>query len=82
MKLNPIGANKTELHLSNGTIVLFSYKTPVAAFAPDTAGGWLRTEKRYSNTTSKHITQWLDSQGVPSGRVTIVPQEHIDALAR
>ena len=32
MKLKQIGSNMTELHLNNGTIVLFSYETPVAAF--------------------------------------------------
>jgi len=34
MKLNNLGANKTELTLTEGTVVFFSYRTPVAALLP------------------------------------------------
>ena len=37
MQLRPIAANQTELTLSNGTQVFFSYKTPVAAYLSDQA---------------------------------------------
>ena len=37
MQLRPIAANQTELTLSNGTQVFFSYKTPVAAYLADQA---------------------------------------------
>ncbi len=72
MNVRPIGANKTELHLNNGTVVLFSYRTPVAAHVP--GRGWLRTSTRYSVTTSKHIGQWVE------GKAVEVPQSEIDAL--
>lgn len=59
MNLKPLGANKTELHLDNGAIVFFSYQTPVAAQLRN-GNGFVRTSTKYSVTTSKHITQWLD----------------------
>jgi len=72
MKINPLGANKTVLTLADGTEVLFSYGTPVAAFVP--GQGWLRTERRWSVTTSKHITQWLP------GKAEERPQAFFDNL--
>lgn len=73
MKLRKAGHNMTELSLANGTDVLFSYETPVAAFVE--GEGYVRTAKHYSATTSKHINKWL------SGMVArTVPQEYIDAL--
>lgn len=59
MKLKPIGSNKTLLELENGTQVLFSYETPVAARI-DKGGYWqfIKTNKFYSKTTSKHINSW------------------------
>jgi hypothetical protein len=74
MKLNPIGANKTELHTDNGNVILFSYKTPVAAFVE--GQGWIKTSKKWSVTTSKHITQWI-----PRGaNVREVDQATLDAM--
>lgn len=58
MKLNPIAANQTEVTFRNGTSVLFSYQTPVAAFVPGV--GHVRTSTNYSRTTSRHINAWLD----------------------
>ena len=58
MKLKPIKANQTELELSNGTIILFSYQTPVAACLGN-GSGFIRTSHKWSRTTSKHINQWL-----------------------
>lgn len=56
MKLKPIASNMTELHLDNGTIVLFSYETPVAASG---INGLQVTKTKYSVTTSKHINKWV-----------------------
>lgn len=56
MQLKNLGSNKTEIHFPNGVVVFFSYNTPVAAFVP--GRGYLRTSKRYSVTTSKHLNQW------------------------
>jgi len=57
MEIKKAGSNMTELRLGNGTTVLFSYETPVAA---GTVDGWFKTEQHYSRTTSKHITKWLE----------------------
>lgn len=74
MKLKPIGKNVSELTLNNGTVVLFSYQTPVAACY---AGGFIRTDKDHSKTTSKHITQWLEGR-----KATTVAQNMLDALVK
>tara|TARA_B100000902_G_C26866100_1_gene695403 strand:- start:184 stop:414 length:231 start_codon:yes stop_codon:yes gene_type:complete len=58
MKLTPIAANQTEVSFNNGTQVFFSYKTPVAAYLPEK--GYVRTEKFWSVTTSRHINKWLN----------------------
>lgn len=55
MQLKPIKANMAELHLANGDFVLFSYETPVAA---RTTAGAFKTDKRWTNTTSRHINAW------------------------
>lgn len=57
MKLKTLGSNKTELHLDNGAVVFFSYNTPVAAQLAE--GGFVKTNRKWSVTTSKHISQWL-----------------------
>ena len=56
MNLTPIGTNRTQLDLKDGTSVLFSYSTPVAAL---TDNGYYRTSKNWSVTTSRHIDKWL-----------------------
>lgn len=76
MKLNPIGSNQTEVERENGVTVLYSYKTPVAAFVP--GKGALCTEHRYSVTTSKHINAAVKRWGCSR---TNVPQSEIDKLA-
>jgi hypothetical protein len=76
MKLKSIASNQTELEKPNGITVLYSYSTPVAAFVPGKGG--LATTKRYSKTTSKHVTQALGRWGC--SRVN-VPQAEIDAIA-
>lgn len=56
MKVKNIGANKTVIELENGNQVFISYETPVAAFI--SGRGYIKTDKSWSVTTSKHITQW------------------------
>mgnify|MGYP003131942670 CR=1 FL=1 len=66
MKLRQIASNQTELTLPNGAVVLFSYETPVAAQLA--SGSYVRTEQKWSVTTSRHINKWLqgiDAQEVP-----------------
>lgn len=77
MKIKPIGSNQTELHTIEGTIVLFSYETPVAAMLP--SGRYIKTNVKYSRTTSKHINLWL--RGVLSN-VEEVPQEQLDNMVK
>ena len=74
MKLKQIGSNQTEL-LINGTVVFFSYETPVAAMLP--SGRYVKTSTKYSVTTTKHVNNWL--KGVLSD-VEVVAQGFIDNL--
>jgi len=59
MKLNNLGNNKAELVTNSGSVVLFSYNTPVAAEVDYVL---YRTDKFWSVTTSQHISQWLDGR--------------------
>lgn len=58
MKLTIVGSNMSVLTLHDGTQVLFSYRTPVAASLPN--NGYIVTTDKYSKTTSRHINKWLD----------------------
>ena len=75
MKLTPIAANQTEGSINDGTQIFFSYRTPVAAYLPER--GYVRTERFWSKTTSRHINKWL--QGV--NNVSEVSQGVLDNLA-
>lgn len=57
MNIRPIASNQTELTTTEGTVILFSYQTPVAAQLP--SGRYVRTSNWYSKTTTKHINKWL-----------------------
>jgi len=77
MELNPIRQNVTELEM-DGMTILFSYKTPVAVCITNEDGRHLvnyTTEKKWSNTTSRHISQWLGE-----AVATKNPQEYFDNL--
>ena len=73
MKINQVGSNMTELVRSSGVIVLFSYSTPVAALLP--SGKYVKTDRKYSATTTKHVNKWV------LGNVETKPQSYIDELA-
>ena len=64
MKLTPIAANQTSVTFNDGTEVFFSYKTPVAAYLPEK--GYVKTDKFYSVTTSRHINKYLPTKDVPT----------------
>jgi len=64
MQLTPIAANQTSVSFNDGTEVFFSYKTPVAAYLPEK--GYVKTEKFYSVTTSRHINKYLPTKDVPT----------------
>ena len=57
MQVQNIGSNMIQVVKNNGTF-LVSYSTVVAAqLSP---GGFVRTSKKWSVTTSKHINKWLE----------------------
>ena len=63
MQLTPLASNMTEVETDLGR-VLFSYRTPVAAYVygeDGFGGGFVRTEKWWSVTTSRHINKWTDN---------------------
>jgi len=59
IRLKQIASNMTVLD-KNGDEILFSYETPVAVYDQQ-RGEYLRTEQKFSSTTSRHITKWLGS---------------------
>lgn len=73
MRIKSIAANQTEVHLMDGTVVLVSYETPVAAFIP--AQGYFYTSTKYSRTTTKHINSWL-----PRMAAKMVDQSFFDSI--
>lgn len=76
MNLKSLKVNQTELRL-NDWLVFFSYETPVAC-QDRKSGMFYQTEKKWSRTTSKHITQWLRFYGDPGAAYK--PQEYFDNL--
>jgi hypothetical protein len=82
MKLKPIANNMTELHLENGTIVLFSYETPVAAitFKNGCHDKVIKTNKKWSSTTTRHINKWFnfDNGLEPTRHLSAFNVENVD----
>ena len=74
MQLTPIASNMTEVETSEARI-LFSYRTPVAAYV--FGEGFVKTEKFWSVTTSRHINKWLDG-----GTAKEVAQTYLDKLVQ
>ena len=77
MKVRSIGSNKTEVELNNLEI-LVSYETPVAAISYGT--GAVKTDQYFSNTTSKHVNQWLKDKGYNPSKVGTMDQKWFDQL--
>lgn len=77
IKIKRIGSQSvTEMHIGD-RVILVSYETPVAYFAP--GEGFVRTSKRFSKTTSKHINQFFQRHGAYNcGRE--VSQEQLEAF--
>ena len=78
MKVTPIASNQTQVTLADGTEVLFSYQTPVAARVP--GKGWIRSATKYSSTTTKHVNRWLLDNVGRLDCVPFVDQWDIDVL--
>ena len=72
MQLTPIAANQTEIETDKAR-VFFSYRTPVAAYVYGV--GFIKTDKFWSVTTSRHINKWLDG-----GTPRLVSQTYLDNL--
>jgi hypothetical protein len=72
MKLQQLSGNKNQITLSDGTQVLFSYQTPVAAWKE---GQFYKTDKFWSKTTSKHVNEWTHL-------ATPKPQKYFDTLIK
>ena len=74
MQLTPLASNMTEVETDLGR-VLFSYRTPVAAYVYGEMGGqFVRTKKWWGVTTSRHINKWLPENGT----VEEVEQTYLD----
>lgn len=70
MKLRMIGTNQSVLEFKDGTRILFSYETPVAAFIPNE--GYRQTREHISRTSLKHAQKWIGREPV-----LLVSQEEI-----
>ena len=82
MKLTPIASNMTELTI-DGTRILFSYQTPVAAILLNVVTSqreFLKTDKKWSITTTKHINKYAGSNGFSETKVR--SQEFFDNLVK
>jgi hypothetical protein len=73
MKIKSIGANKTELHLKDLTL-LISYETPVALIRSQMLSA-LKTSEFHSVTTSKHINTWLRDNGFDPDKIPTMDQD-------
>ena len=76
MKIKLLGANQTEVQLSDHyeTQIFFSYEQAVCV---RTADGCFVTTEKYSRTTSKHINKWVSGL---SNIIKMVPQSEIDNI--
>ena len=79
MKLHSYATNRTVLIFNNGTTeIFFSYETPVAGYSDKL--GYLKTDKWYSSTTTRHINKYLS--GVLPENITTVDQSVINDLLK
>jgi len=79
MKLISISSNETVVSFSNGTEILFSYNTPVAGRRlVDGALQIFKTNKKWSRTTSKHISKYLKKF---NAEAVELPQNEISTIA-
>ena len=77
MKIKNIGSNMTEVE-SGGYTVLFSYETPVACHSTEEMK-FLKTSKKWSATTTRHINKFMARHGDP-GVIEERDQSFFDGL--
>ena len=77
MQLTPIASNMTEVETKDARI-LFSYSTPVAAYI--FGEGFVKTEKYWSVTTSRHINKWFRDGHDDLPEFKEIPQSRLDSL--
>jgi len=77
MQLTPIASNMAEVETPDARI-LFSYRTPVAAYI--FGEGFVKTEKFWSVTTSRHINKWFKDGHDDLPEFKEVPQSRLDSL--
>lgn len=86
MTLKPIKQNMNELVLDNGkedVRVLFSYSTPVAAVIfIDGLAQAVKTDKKWSNTTTRHISEWAKTFPSYLNNWDVRPQDFFDGLVK
>ena len=80
MKLHSFATNRTLLTFNDGTEVFFSYSTPVAGYKPNI--GYVKTDKWYSSTTTRHINRYLNDANVNPEEAKVVSQSVIDDLLK
>lgn len=69
-----VGSKSMWLHTyTNGAQIVRSYLTPVAAYIP--AVGFIKTDKKFSVTTTRHIGVWAKMNGYPL--ITAAPHAEI-----
>lgn len=82
MILRSIAKNQTEIQFQSGKYkitVFFSYKTPVAVYIFHPVSSYIiKTEKKYSTTTTRHINQFISKY--PVDRIEINSQAVIDNI--
>ena len=82
LRLNPVATNQTELKITNlrgtGLTVFFSYKTPVAYHI--TGEYPVITSTKHSQTTTKHINQWLFRNGFSKESIVEAHQREIESM--
>ena len=81
MELRSLATNRTLLIFNNGiTEIFFSYETPVAGFSDKL--GWVKTDKWYSSTTTRHINKYLTDANVNPKEAKEVSQSTINNLLK
>ncbi len=82
IKLKQLGSNRTEIS-SDSQTVFYSYSTPVVVYTDWSESGEKPkvyvTEKKFSRTTAKHISEYLSELPSKWERLR-VPQETLETL--